>query len=587
MQQVAQQSEGHPLLLEELARARAAAQPAAARATVLGLLEIRLARRDPEDRRVLRAASIVGTVFWRGAVAKLLGDDALSASTLDATLGRLGADEIVLPSPGGRFSGEREYRFRHDLLRQAAYEMLTPEDRQLGHRLAGRWLEAHGETDAALLAEHYSLGGHGRRAARAFLDAAWRALRAGDVATAEAHATRGRATAEDQAVRGELASVLTEVRMWQGRFDEARETGWEALGTLPAGSTAWYANMAILATIASRKQGMQDARRLVDLLTEATPLDAVGAALAEARVAERVVRLDLEDEADRLLARLDEARLRAVTPLDPMVEPTWRFAVASRAGWRGETDRAIAELQIARGQFVALGHHQRHLEVCTQLVGHLAYIGYREDAWQVLDEAEALARSLQARPLLHYYQFVRGCLHSDEGQMDHAIRHLELAARAFGSMGDHLLATVSSLELVGIWLSLGEEDRALAESDWCEALGLPDSTIRAAALGRRGSVLVRRDPEGAVSLARQALAMIEERMRYPWEEMVARNAVARIFLRAGLRQEAAESIAIARDRLLERSRRLADPAARHSFLTRVPPNAAVMELARELLGTEA
>ena len=53
--------------------------------------------------------------------------------------------------------------------------MLTDEDRALGHRLAGAWLERAGEGDATLLAEHFERGSEGARARRWYAVAAERA----------------------------------------------------------------------------------------------------------------------------------------------------------------------------------------------------------------------------------------------------------------------------------------------------------------------------------------------------------------------------------------------------------------------------
>ena len=62
-------------------------------------------------------------------------------------------------SSASRFGGEEEYFFRHALVSDAAYGMLTDRDRALGHKLAGEWLEAAGERDAIVLAEHLARGG--------------------------------------------------------------------------------------------------------------------------------------------------------------------------------------------------------------------------------------------------------------------------------------------------------------------------------------------------------------------------------------------------------------------------------------------
>src|SRR5439155_107651 len=87
---------------------------------------------------------------------------------------------------------EEELSFRHALVREAAYAMLTPEDRALGHRLAGEWLDDAGESEAVVLAEHFAVGGDRARARASYRRAAEQALRANvlDAAIARARGPR-------------------------------------------------------------------------------------------------------------------------------------------------------------------------------------------------------------------------------------------------------------------------------------------------------------------------------------------------------------------------------------------------------------
>src|SRR6185369_1434977 len=129
--------------------------------------------------------SVFGRVFWPGGLAALLGGE-MERAEIDEWLARLERDELIEPRPASRgFAGEPEYAFRHDLLRDAAYPMLTPEDRAIGHRLAGAWLVERGEADAVVLAEHFAGGGVTRQAVDFFERAAERAL-AGAAADVEA-----------------------------------------------------------------------------------------------------------------------------------------------------------------------------------------------------------------------------------------------------------------------------------------------------------------------------------------------------------------------------------------------------------------
>jgi len=139
---------GLPLVLEELSRAelegRGDELPGSARA----LLETRIGALDAEARRTLRAASIFGDVFWSGGLSALLGHT--RTTTESGRLRVLVERGFVVPRSGSRFPGEEELAFRHTLVREAAYGMLTEADRALGHALAAAWLEQKGERGEVL-----------------------------------------------------------------------------------------------------------------------------------------------------------------------------------------------------------------------------------------------------------------------------------------------------------------------------------------------------------------------------------------------------------------------------------------------------
>lgn len=167
-------AEGNAFYLEELVRACAAGKDQELPETVLAMAGARLEALSPEARRALRAASIFGETFWAGGLAALLGGDA-ALSPLSPLLAELVDDEILTRRTRSRFSGDAEYGFRHALLRDAAYAMLTPEDRALGHRLAAGWLAQAKEGDASVLAEHLLAAGEPASAQEHLLAAAHRA----------------------------------------------------------------------------------------------------------------------------------------------------------------------------------------------------------------------------------------------------------------------------------------------------------------------------------------------------------------------------------------------------------------------------
>lgn len=155
---VVAQADGNAFYLEELVRAvidRSDGSSDTFPGTVLAMAHARFDALGPDVRRLLRAASIFGDVFWPAGVAALLGEEA----TADSFTSFPGARDLVVAHAATRFPGEEELAFRHTLVREAAYATLTPEDRALGHRLAAAWLTTRREADAALVARHRELSG--------------------------------------------------------------------------------------------------------------------------------------------------------------------------------------------------------------------------------------------------------------------------------------------------------------------------------------------------------------------------------------------------------------------------------------------
>ena len=107
-----------------------------------------LERLPTDARRLLRAASVFGGSFAVPAVLALLGPE-------DRRHGVGGVLQLLVErgiiSEQGDFDGT-VFGFRHALYQQAAYAMLTKRDRQLGHRLAARYLQRAGQPNAMLIA---------------------------------------------------------------------------------------------------------------------------------------------------------------------------------------------------------------------------------------------------------------------------------------------------------------------------------------------------------------------------------------------------------------------------------------------------
>jgi DNA-binding SARP family transcriptional activator/class 3 adenylate cyclase len=106
--------------------------------TIQALLAARLDRLAEDERAVLERASVEGNVFHQGWTTEL---SPVTLRPLVATnLAALARKELIRPDRA-LFSGEHGFRFRHLLIRDAAYEAIPKETRADLHERHALWLE--------------------------------------------------------------------------------------------------------------------------------------------------------------------------------------------------------------------------------------------------------------------------------------------------------------------------------------------------------------------------------------------------------------------------------------------------------------
>jgi predicted ATPase/class 3 adenylate cyclase len=106
--------------------------------TINALLAARLEGLPADQRAILTIASVEGEVFHRDAV------DVLARSALDAPLGdslRVLVDRDLIRTEAADFVAEEAFRFRHVLIRDAAYRSLSKKVRSDLHERYATWLE--------------------------------------------------------------------------------------------------------------------------------------------------------------------------------------------------------------------------------------------------------------------------------------------------------------------------------------------------------------------------------------------------------------------------------------------------------------
>jgi class 3 adenylate cyclase/tetratricopeptide (TPR) repeat protein len=158
--QVAERSGGNPLFAEEMVNRLLEEDTVEADAlprTVQSLLAARLDSLERLERRLLQSASVIGQTFWEGALAATAAEEGLD---LHATLDDLEQKDLLAPSSGSRLAGEREYAFKHVLIRDVAYSMLPKSVRCKKHVEVAEFIrERAGERSdgvIGLIAEHFA-----------------------------------------------------------------------------------------------------------------------------------------------------------------------------------------------------------------------------------------------------------------------------------------------------------------------------------------------------------------------------------------------------------------------------------------------
>jgi class 3 adenylate cyclase/tetratricopeptide (TPR) repeat protein len=137
---IARAAGGNPLFIEEMrAMAGEAAGEVVVPPTLQALLAARLDQLESAERSVLERGAVEGEIFHRGAVQALAPDETQVTPRLAALVRK----ELIRPySP--QLAGEDGFRFRHLLIRDAAYDALPKAVRAELHERFADWLEERG-----------------------------------------------------------------------------------------------------------------------------------------------------------------------------------------------------------------------------------------------------------------------------------------------------------------------------------------------------------------------------------------------------------------------------------------------------------
>ncbi|MDI1481605.1 serine/threonine-protein kinase [Polyangium sp. y55x31] len=591
VERIATRAAGNPLFVEELARAaRDAGEEGERPATLLAILQARLGRLGPDARRALVAASIFGTRFWRGGVLALMDREGHGAF-VDQALGALVRAEFLEKQRTSRLAGDVEYTFRHVLVREAAYGLLGEEELALGHARAAAFLEAAGEHEADVLAEHWQRGGDPARARVLHVRAAREAFERNDLAGTRAHAAKAEELGAEGAELGLVRGMACCILYWNKAWAEACLMGIEALPLLPKGST-WHCRvLGLVCTLTGLGVYAEAFPAYLDELLALTPdLEAQGA-YAECLgrlLCLLAMRLD-RGESHKALHRMRETLERAGA-VDPSAHG-WARLAAYEYG-RTTTNEPLALLEIiedATRAFEAAGD-ARMRALCMARVGEaLGALGALHEAEAQFAEAEAQAAALDDALTKTGVRILRATFLAEQTTKEALAEARALAEALVAEPGiGPFDAGIAWGIAARISLAEGDAARALAEVDrgleLVDRMGLRRLSLTATrmrALSRVGRVAE------AEALARAALAEMRAAGGLGAGEVDLRMAAAEA-LRAAGDVDAFEGELRAALRLLGRELAdVRDPEGQTRLLHDVPANAEAARLAREQFGESA
>jgi class 3 adenylate cyclase/predicted ATPase len=460
-------AEGNPLFVEQMLALiaqgdRNGSREVAVPPTIQALLATRLEQLPSRERVAAERASVIGKEFWRTALAEIGGET--------SALPGLVRKELIRPHRSPIFPLDDAYRFRHQLIRDAAYDGMPKELRAELHEQFGAWLQTNRSEYDEIVGYHLEQSFRLKEQLGRVDDAVHGlAARAGDLLGRAGHRAYERG---DIPASTNLLSRATTL--------------------LPRGSTRRLEHLVELATALQDAGEVERARAVFGEVTD------------EARTAgERA--LELRGEIGRVYAHahtggsIEEAGLGVVQKVvaeleelgdDAGLAEGW-YAVATLESWLGQSEAGGESYRRAADYARTAGNRR----LATVAVGSGALMQawgwvYAPDGVRALDELLDEYTGTSIEPQL---RLARGLLLSFIGEHDVARREHERAVELYTQFGNELFRSASFMAKANLALRAGhiDEGEAAAREGVAELERLGERGFLSTMVGMLGEVLYR------------------------------------------------------------------------------------------------
>ena len=552
---------GNPLFLEEL-HAYLGEHPGETQLppTLSTLLAARLDRLPEPERAAAERGAVEGELFHRGAVAWLSVHEERPA--VARSLQGLSDRELIRPAPAV-FADEAAFRFKHVLVRDAAYNGTAKKLRAELHEGFARWLERvagerlaeqeeilgyHLEQAYNYRAELGPVGPYAElaeRAAHLLGTAGTRAAARGDAAAAGSLLERALALLPDNAeVRPELLLTLGEVR-WSSLDPDRATVALKAAAQAAAAASRRDLEGSARLTLASIGMHMDEGGGNEVLRRTAEEWLPVFEELADERGLAKawfglaqfaLVSLQFRVAADLFQRALEHAR-RAGAAKDELDCTFWLSNVLVHGPEPvEEAGRRLRLVADEAGTLAARATARQSVGVLEALQGRF------DTARALVEEAAHTYEELGLDYQLGYLRaWIDGLLAELAGDTAGAERAYRFGHDLLEGIGENSALSTVQAELADVLCDLGRYDEAVEMTRRSEAIGDPDDLITQAGWRvARARVLARRSElVEAETLAREALAMAGD---YVPARGGSYEALAEVLALAGRRDEAEHAL---------------------------------------------
>ncbi len=416
-----------------------------------GILTEKVDALPEEEKEVVKTAACIGRIFWQGVLEIVRG------KSVEKSLLTLELEGIVQRETKSLIENDVEYSFIHELLRDAAYELLTKKERTKLHNIIGGILELY-EDNAILLydaARHFVLAQDPEKAEKLF-------ERAGDLAKNQAN-YRFALQCYEKVETPTPSLLLKKAHVLEilSQYEEATRTISYALSILGDDEEIYTRLKIRLASIKEKEGDFLSALNILEEIQEQR--NPILRAEILGRMAWVMFRLSRFDEAESrakmallIINRLSQSN-KEVLIRKSMCLNTLANIYTRKGDWK----TAYQYFEEAMNIYRSLGDKDRLSRILINMSTYLMYVKDYDRALSYLNEALNLTTETANRGLLPAIYNNIGLIYMENRNPEKAIINFKHALKISGNLGNRFMEMNVLVNMARAYSGLNLHDDAI------------------------------------------------------------------------------------------------------------------------------